>query len=158
MFGKPKNSPSVNKEPYGLDIEPGSSPPVNMAEEIPKPAVADPKRDHLMSSVLSSQKPSVISEGFSVTGDIRSEGILHVEGKVAGTVVAHSINISFKGEVEGEIRCHSLNIKGTFQGVADCDELVVASSAQVSGKIFYRYITIGSGAMVRGELAVKDGR
>ena len=160
MFGKPKNSPSVNKEAAGLDLESSNTASIPMFEESPKPAAPPPehKRDHPMSSVLSSQKPSVISEGFSVTGDIQSEGILHVEGRVAGTVAAHSVNISVKGEVEGEIRCNSLNIKGAFQGVANCDELVVASSAQVSGKIFYRYITIGSGARVQGELAVKDGR
>ncbi len=153
MFGKPKNSPSGNKEADEIGADFPSVEDVELPEEPAKPQPA--KRDSPMSSVLSSQKPSVISEGFCITGDIQSTGILHVEGKISGTVAAQSVNISGKGEVEGEIRCNSLNIKGSFHGMANCDELVVASSAHVNGKIFYRFITIGSGAQVQGELSVK---
>jgi cytoskeletal protein CcmA (bactofilin family) len=158
MFGKPKNSPSESKAPGDLDeafpdvadlVEPVAEPPARAN------GAAAPRRDNPITSVLASQKPSVISEGFSITGDIQSTGILHVEGRISGTVAAQSVNISTKGEVEGEIRCNSLNIKGMFRGMADCDELVVASSANVQGTILYRFITIGSGAMVQGELAVK---
>ena len=153
MFGKPKNSPNGNKEADDIGADVPSVEDVELPQEAPK---AQPvKRDSPISSVLASQKPSVISEGFCITGDIQSNGILHVEGRISGTVAAQSVNISAKGEVEGEIRCNSLNIKGSFQGMADCDELVVASSAHVNGKILYRYITIGSGAQVQGELSVK---
>jgi len=163
MFGKPKNSPSESKAPgdpdeafpeWSAQLEPAATePPAARANG--SSSATGPRRDNPITSVLSSQKPSVISEGFSITGDIQSTGILHVEGKVTGTVGAQSVNISTKGEVEGEIRCNSLHIKGAFQGLAECDELVVASSAQVLGKIIYRYITIGSGAQVQGELSVK---
>lgn len=155
MFGKPKNSPNGSKDSDGAEYVPEVE-PLELPAEVAARNAAPPRRDgNPIASVLSSQKPSVISEGFSITGDIQSNGILHVEGQVTGTVAAQSVNISTKGEVEGEIRCNSLHIKGTFQGLAECEELVVASSARVNGKVIYRYITIGSGAQVQGELAVK---
>lgn len=99
-----------------------------------------------------SDKPSIVSEGFTITGDLRSNGTLHVEGKVSGTLVAHSVNVSVTGEVQGEVTCSSLNIKGHMLGTAVCDELVVASTAHVQGNISYRFLTIGTGATIEGEL------
>lgn len=100
----------------------------------------------------SADKPSIVSEGFTITGDLRSSGVLHVEGRVSGTLVAHSINISVTGEIQGEITCTSLNIKGHMKGKAVCDELIVASTAQVQGNISYRFLSIGSGATIQGDL------
>lgn len=100
-------------------------------------------------------KPSVISEGFSLAGDIVSEGVLHIEGKTTGTIKAGSINIGPRGQVEGNLACASLHIKGSFSGSAVCSELVVASSAVVKASITYQSLTISRGATIEGDLTVK---
>ncbi len=71
-------------------------------------------------------------------------------------MTAHSVNVSARGEIEGEVVCNSLNIKGVFSGVAVCEELVIASSAMVKGSISYKYISVGAGAKVEGELFVNE--
>lgn len=38
-------------------------------------------------------KPSTISEGFELTGEITSQGNLHVEGKVNGNIQAENLSI-----------------------------------------------------------------
>jgi len=108
-----------------------------------------------ISSLSSSEKPSIISEGFAVTGDLNSSGTLHVEGKISGRITAQSVTISPIGVVDGEISCSSLTIKGTFSGTAHCDDLVIASSSHVKGTIGYRFVTIGAGATVEGDLSVR---
>jgi cytoskeletal protein CcmA (bactofilin family) len=146
MFNKPKTN------------LPESSPVATSNGENAAPA-AEPVRakPSIMSTVLdTTNKPSVISEGFAFTGDINSSGILHVEGRASGTVTAHSVNVSARGEIEGEVVCNSLNIKGVFSGVAVCEELVIASSAMVKGSISYKYISVGAGAKVEGELFVNE--
>lgn len=107
-------------------------------------------------AVLDSHKPTVISEGFSLTGDIVSEGILHIEGRTSGTIKASSINVGPRGYVEGVVACASLHIKGGFSGTAVCGELVIAASAVVKGNITYQLLTIGRGATIEGELIVRQ--
>lgn len=107
-------------------------------------------------AVLDTHKPTVISEGFSLTGDIVSEGILHIEGRTSGTIKASSINVGPRGYVEGNVACASLHIKGGFAGTAVCGELVIAASAVVKGHITYQLLTIGRGATIEGELVVRN--
>lgn len=124
-----------------------SSPDASTGVETPR--AAEPA---YISALQSADKPSIVSEGFTITGELQSNGVLHVEGKVSGTLVAHSVHISPTGEVQGEVTCTALNIKGHLLGNAVCDELIVASSAHVQGSISYKFLSIGVGATVEGDL------
>jgi len=128
------------------------------ASPVFKPAPGDNKaRGTSITALSSNEKPSIVSEGFVITGDLHSSGTLHVEGKISGRITAQSITISPIGEVDGEVSCTALNIKGTFSGTAKCEDLVIASSSHVKGRIGYRFVTIGAGATVEGELSVNNG-
>ncbi len=102
--------------------------------------------------LLERNKPSVISEGFSLVGDITAQGVLHVEGQIRGTVSTESVNIGPTGNVEGRIDCASLQIKGGFSGEAGCRELIISGKAQIKGRISYEVLSIQRGARVEGEL------
>jgi cytoskeletal protein CcmA (bactofilin family) len=144
MFKKTKIDP-----PEALVTE-SSTPMSTPAEEIPVQ-----KRVPTGVAVLDSHKPTVISEGFSLTGDIVSDGILHIEGRTSGTIKASSVNVGPRGQVEGNIACASLHIKGSFSGTAVCGELVIAASAVVKGHVTYQLLTIGRGATVEGDLVIR---
>jgi len=116
-------------------------------------ANAAPRSGASSGFLLDSNKPSVISEGFSLVGDITAQGVLHVEGMIKGTVTTEAVNIGITGAVEGKIQCTSLQIKGAFVGEARCQELVIASKARVRGTITYETLSIQRGAYVEGELA-----
>lgn len=130
-------------------------------ESVSMPSVASeatlPKRAVPSASVLDSYKPSVISEGFVLTGDIFSSGILHIEGKINGKIKAESINIGPCGRVDGDLDCETLHVKGVFSGSAVCGELVVADKATVQGNVTYRSITVSRGANIQGELLCTRG-
>ena len=98
------------------------------------------------------EKPSIISEGLVMRGDLESSGVLHVEGGVIGNVKVDSANVGVGGFIEGNLVCSSLTVKGRFDGVLICDELIIAASAQVKGQVSYRFITINSGAQVEAEI------
>lgn len=102
--------------------------------------------------LLERNKPSVISEGFSLVGDITADGALHVEGQVRGTVKTNVVNIGQNGSVEGKVSCRSLQIKGTFLGEADCDELLIAGKARVTGRVTYKTLSVQRGAEIDGTL------
>jgi cytoskeletal protein CcmA (bactofilin family) len=144
MFKKTKIDPP--EVPVTESPTPMSTP----AEDIPVQ-----KRAITGVAVLDSHKPTVISEGFSLTGDIVSDGILHIEGHTSGTIKASSVNVGPRGQVEGNIACASFHIKGSFSGTAVCGELVIAASAVVKGHITYQLLTIGRGATVEGDLVIR---
>ena len=102
--------------------------------------------------LLDRSKPSVISEGFSLQGDITAKGVLHVEGFIKGNINTEVVNVGPRGAVEGTITCKSLHVKGAFVGTAECDELFIASKARVVGRITYRSVAIQRGAMIEGDL------
>jgi cytoskeletal protein CcmA (bactofilin family) len=140
MFAKSKNKSTDNayEEPEDMTPETANSAPRSGASS---------------GFLLDSNKPSVISEGFSLVGDITAQGVLHVEGMIKGTVTTEAVNIGITGAVEGKIQCTSLQIKGAFVGEARCQELVIASKARVRGTITYETLSIQRGAYVEGELA-----
>ena len=117
-----------------------------------QPAVEGRSKSGSFAALPSADKPSIVSEGFTITGELRSNGVLHIEGKVSGTLVAHSVNISAVGEVMGEVTCTTLNIKGHLKGSVVCDELVVASSAHLQGTIRYKFLSIGAGATIESDM------
>jgi cytoskeletal protein CcmA (bactofilin family) len=140
MFAKSKNKSTDNayEEPEDMTPETANSAPRSGASS---------------GFLLDSNKPSVISEGFSLVGDITAQGVLHVEGMIKGTVTTEAVNIGITGAVEGKIQCTSLQIKGAFVGEARCQELIIANKARVRGTITYETLSIQRGAYVEGELA-----
>lgn len=143
MFSKLRNNPA-----------PETSNPAVVPEFGSRAAPERPPRSSMAVTVLESHKPAVISADFTVKGDIESSGTLHVEGTIEGTIRSEHINISATGRVEGELRCSTLNIKGYFAGTAVCEELVVASSAHVKGHLTYKFLTVGTGARLEGDMVV----
>lgn len=109
----------------------------------------------LGSQVRMESKPSIVSEGFSFTGDIVSAGTLHIEGQIKGTIKVDAVTIGPSGAVDGSIACTRLHVKGRFKGTAECDDLQVDSSATVDGFVGYKVLTAQRGANIVGELLVR---
>lgn len=101
-------------------------------------------------------KPSIISEGFELVGDLTApNGTVHIEGTVKGKLTLSAVTIGAKGILEGNVACSSLQIKGKFTGHAMCDDLVVANTATVSGTVHYQSLTAQRGALINGDLVKK---
>lgn len=101
-------------------------------------------------------KPSIISEDFTIRGDIESEGTLHVEGRIIGLVKANTIHVSGSGQIEGDVVCQNISIKGNVSGTVVCSDLTLASSALVKGHVSYRSITVGRGARLECDVVILD--
>ncbi len=130
MFARQKNKPAPADEISFLAGRTAAAPAAETSaveEPAPKAAAPAPSGGFL----LERNKPSVISEGFSLVGDISADGVLHVEG---------------------EISCQQLHIKGNFVGQADCDELLIAGKARVNGRVTYRTLSVQRGADIDGSL------
>ena len=97
-------------------------------------------------------KPSIISEGFEFTGDMKSGGSITVDGTFKGNLSVQTLLIGSGGFVDGTVTADSINIKGVLSGVVSCRDLVIGGRATVDGNLTYSSITIQRGGTIKGDL------
>lgn len=94
--------------------------------------------------------PTIISEGSAVQGDIFSEGIIHIDGRVEGDITCTELVIGLKGCVCGSVNTQTLHLYGTLQGKAMVDKLFIAKTAKLVGDVTHNSIAIEPGAYIDG--------
>ena len=100
---------------------------------------------------------SIIARDMTVTGDLATEGVVKVEGKVKGTIrAATQVIISPGASVEGDLETREAVVAGEVQGGIRAEERVeLQASAVVRGDITTPKIAILEGGSVTG--AVRMG-
>jgi cytoskeletal protein CcmA (bactofilin family) len=121
----------------------------------PKP---QPKEDSMQRKGDPTQL-TIIAVGTSITGDLVSEGIVKVEGRIEGTVRATSqVLIAKGGLVSGDIHTREAVVGGDVKGSVHADERVeIQSTASVEGDIITMKIQIAEGGRVIGALKMIEG-
>jgi cytoskeletal protein CcmA (bactofilin family) len=102
-----------------------------------------------------SLKPSIISEGFEFTGDMKSGGSITVDGTFKGNLSVQTLLIGAGGYVDGTVSADSINVKGKLSGTVSCRDLVIGGRATVDGALSYSSITIQRGGTIKGDLKRK---
>ena len=103
-----------------------------------------------------SLKPSIISEGFEFTGDMKSGGSITVDGTFKGNLSVQTLLIGAGGYVDGTVTADSINVKGKLSGTVSCRDLVIGGRATVDGALTYSSITIQRGGTIKGDLKRSD--
>lgn len=98
----------------------------------------------------SRQVPTIIGENSKVSGDINSNGILHVDGYIEGDIVCEELIIGVKGNILGTVRAQSMFLYGTLNGKAEVDSLFIAKTAKLIGDATHTTIAIEPGAYIDG--------
>lgn len=94
--------------------------------------------------------PSIISENSKIKGDIISDGIVHVDGRVEGDISCDELIIGVKGQVVGSVNANNLQLYGVLSGKATVDNLFIAHTAKMIGDASHNTIAIEPGAYVDG--------
>jgi cytoskeletal protein CcmA (bactofilin family) len=102
-----------------------------------------------------SLKPSIISEGFEFTGDMKSGGSITVDGVFKGNLTVQTLLIGSGGYVDGTVTADNINVKGKLSGTVSCRDLVIGGRATVDGALNYSSITIQRGGTIKGDLKRK---
>ena len=105
--------------------------------------------------VMSQIKPSLISEGFEFTGEIRGSGSLSVEGVMNGKLVVNSLTVGAQGTVGGEVSAESVNVKGRFSGQMVCQDITLGGVSVVDADLTYSSIVVQRGGVLKGDVHKK---
>jgi cytoskeletal protein CcmA (bactofilin family) len=97
---------------------------------------------------------SIIASDMAVIGDLETEGVVRIEGKVKGSVrVGSQILVAQGAIIEGDLHTQEAVIAGTVTGgIHASDRVELQETAVVSGDIHTARIAIVEGAKVTGEV------
>jgi cytoskeletal protein CcmA (bactofilin family) len=97
---------------------------------------------------------SIIASDMTVIGDLETEGVVRVEGRVKGTVrVGAQVLVAAGAVIEGDLHTQEAIIAGTVSGGINARERVeLQATAMVAGDIHTPRISIVEGAKVTGEV------
>lgn len=95
---------------------------------------------------------SVIARDLQITGALRSDGEIQVDGIVNGDITAPSITIGQTGTVIGRLAAAEIRIWGTVHGELDADHISLARSARVYAQLRHAGLTIEEGAVLEQQV------
>lgn len=94
--------------------------------------------------------PSIVSSDLYVRGDVLSEGVVHVDGRVDGEIRARVVTIGVNGRVEGGIHCEELVVFGILNGRAEAARVFLMGGSRVVADIVHDHLRIEEGAIFEG--------
>jgi cytoskeletal protein CcmA (bactofilin family) len=107
-----------------------------------------------MAKPLLPETPSInlLGGGTEVTGDIRSNGDIRIDGILTGSISSSGkVVVGSTGRVEGEIFCQNADISGEVSARIKVSELLsLKASAKVTGDIVTNKLAIEPGAIFTG--------
>ncbi|MCF3973471.1 bactofilin family protein [Paracoccus salsus] len=96
--------------------------------------------------------PSVLSSDLTVTGNIRTDGDIQIEGNVEGDIRAHQLVIGESATIKGEIVGDEVVVNGRVIGRVRGLKVRLTATARVEGDIIHKTIAIESGAHFEGSV------
>ncbi|HXX62367.1 MAG TPA: polymer-forming cytoskeletal protein [Bacteroidota bacterium] len=95
---------------------------------------------------------SVIGNNTFVTGNIRTEGSIRVDGKVVGNIVTQAdAAVGLNGVVEGSVDARNITIAGKVMGtLTAAHKLILEGKAVMKGDIRTARLVVDEGAVFDG--------
>ena len=110
------------------------------------------------STPFNSNSATLVSAGTTLTGDLRSENDLRIDGTIKGNVFCSAkIIIGSTGVVEGNIQCVQADISGRVVGDIDAKELLqLHDKCQVEGNIKASKLQVEPTAIFNGRCQMQE--
>ena len=101
---------------------------------------------------------SIIAAGMVVTGDIDSNGVVKIEGRVEGCIrSARQVLVGRQGQVKGDIETREAVIGGMVDGSITASERTeVQGTAKISGDIRTKTIVVVEGGAINGTVKMEE--
>jgi cytoskeletal protein CcmA (bactofilin family) len=93
--------------------------------------------------------PSILSSDVCILGNIISEGVLDIDGRIDGNVKSEIVYIRSNAQIIGDILAGcEVHIFGSVHGVVKSPKICIYQTAHVEGTIIHTNIMIEDGAYV----------
>jgi cytoskeletal protein CcmA (bactofilin family) len=138
------------------DVSAIASQPTFAARELESMSDLSLREPALPSVPVADTQTSVISHTTVWTGNLESNGSLHIHGRVEGSLVARDeIFIADEAEVDATIHAANVTVAGKVRGSIQCAErFEILPHGRVAGDVHSPVIVIHEGALIAGEIAM----
>jgi len=101
---------------------------------------------------------NLISNGTDITGDIKSNGDIRIDGSLTGNLnTKGKVVIGPTGKIKGEIICKNSEVSGSIDGKIIVGQLLnLKASSKILGDIFTSKLAIEPGARFTGNCNMSD--
>ncbi|MEE4116750.1 MAG: polymer-forming cytoskeletal protein [Marinilabiliaceae bacterium] len=102
---------------------------------------------------------NLISNGTEITGDVRSQGDIRIDGVLIGNLfTSGKVVVGSTGKVKGEVSCKNSEVSGLIEGKINVSELLTLKTASaINGDIITNKLSIEPGARFTGNCNMSDG-
>lgn len=94
--------------------------------------------------------PSILSRNLHITGNLETDGDIHIEGVVDGDVTSHLLTVGHDAVVNGAISGDTVRVDGTVNGQITARNVKLGKSSKVNGDIVHESLSVEAGAFVHG--------
>jgi cytoskeletal protein CcmA (bactofilin family) len=101
---------------------------------------------------------NLISSGTEITGDIKSNGDIRIDGTLTGNLnLKGKVVIGPTGKVSGEVICKNSEVSGFIEGKITVEQLLnLKASSKILGDISTSKLSIEPGAKFSGNCKMSD--
>jgi cytoskeletal protein CcmA (bactofilin family) len=102
---------------------------------------------------------NLISNGTDITGDIKSNGDIRIDGTLRGNLnTKGKVVIGPTGKVNGEVICKNSEVSGFIEGKIIVGQLLnLKASSKILGDIVTSKLSIEPGALFSGNCKMSEG-
>ena len=116
---------------------------------------SDPKPE--VKKETNSSSSLMIGEGVTITGTIKADNEVNIQGTIDGDIDCNSVTINQSGNVKGKVQTETMTVEGKVEGEININSILhIKSQGSVSGKVFYGHIQIDEGGKLLGEINFKE--
>ena len=112
------------------------------------------KNSNIFSDKTKNSTISIIGEGIDFSGEINTEGNIHIDGIMKGLIKANEVVIGPTGDFDGEIIANNFIINGKVKGKFTIGNLHVRKDGLLQGRAKYEILLVDSGGRIQGELGI----
>jgi cytoskeletal protein CcmA (bactofilin family) len=101
---------------------------------------------------------NLISNGTDITGDIKSNGDIRIDGSLIGNLnTKGKVVIGLTGKVKGEVLCKNSEVSGIIEGKISVSQLLsLKATSKILGDIVTSKLSIEPGARFSGNCKMSD--
>ena len=122
----------------------------------PTSTSADSKKPSTAPRSTSSAMPSILGKDIVITGDIKTEGDVQIDGRLDGNIIANNVKIGEQGAVNGKISASKVTIQGKVSGKISAGVVELTATANVQADIVQDQLLIANGAFFDGKCSRKS--
>ncbi len=99
---------------------------------------------------------SLVSNSMTITGTVKSESELYVDGVINGDIDCKVLIVGINGKIKTSlIKVEKIVVYGLVEGNIDAVSVYLGPSARINGNVIHKDISIENGAFISGEVKQK---